>query len=139
MVCVSGHSQRHKTAAVSQFLAARRLRSNPHKVNSHSRMVAVAVYTGGQNVKLKIERIGHAFVCDQYLSGCNQKAYLEANRCAQLFRKEVCAASTCGSLGNYISSAKIRDEDNGPLSRSLKFRYSLAAQVSFRTNLVSLP
>lgn len=64
MVCVSGHSQRQKTAAVSHFLAARRLGTKPHKVNSHSRMVAVAVYTGGQNVKLKMERIGHALVCD---------------------------------------------------------------------------
>ena len=75
-------------AALSQFLAAGRLEIRPQTVDRYGRTVA-EVYAGGRNVNLEMARTGAAFVYHQYLSGCDQNAYLEAEAYAQRFRQGV--------------------------------------------------
>ena len=83
-----GQAGADATAALSQFLAAGRLEIRPQTVDRYGRTVA-EVYAGGRNVNLEMARTGAAFVYRQYLSGCDQNAYLEAEAYAQRFRQGV--------------------------------------------------
>ena len=76
------------TAALRQLLAPGRMEIKPQTVDRYGRTVA-EVYAGGKNVNLEMVRRGEAFVYRQYLSQCDQNAYLQAESQAQRFRQGV--------------------------------------------------
>lgn len=76
------------TAALRQLVAQGGLELRPQSVDRYGRTVA-EVYARGRNVNLEMVRSGTAFVYHQYLAGCDQNTYLEAESQAQRFRQGV--------------------------------------------------
>lgn len=76
------------TTALTGLVAVGSLEIKPQNVDRYGRTVA-EVYAGGRNVNLALVRSGAAFVYRQYLHGCNQNAYLEAESQAQRSRQGI--------------------------------------------------
>lgn len=83
-----GQAGADATAALRQLVGLGGLELRPQTVDRYGRTVA-EVYARGRNVNLEMVRIGAAFVYRQYLAGCDQNAYLEAEAQAQRFRQGV--------------------------------------------------
>lgn len=80
-----GQAGAEATTALRQLVGSGRVEIRSQTVDRYGRTVA-EVYAGGRNVNLALVRSGAAFVYRQYLSGCNQDAYLEAESQAQRAR-----------------------------------------------------
>ena len=52
-------------------------------------LTVTEVYAGGRNVKLEMVRIGMAYAYRQYLSGCDESAYLGVEGQAEHYRQGV--------------------------------------------------
>lgn len=83
-----GESGAAATQALKQMLAGRSLEIAPQTIDRYGRTVA-EVYANGRNVNLKMVEVGAAYVYRQYLSGCNQDAYLSAEQQAGRNREGV--------------------------------------------------
>lgn len=83
-----GESGAMATRTLKQLLSAGQLEIRPQTVDRYGRTVA-EVYAGGRNVNLEMVRVGAAYVYRQYLRGCHESAYLEAEAQAERFRQGV--------------------------------------------------
>jgi endonuclease YncB( thermonuclease family) len=83
-----GESGAQATAALRQLLAGSALEIRPQTVDRYGRTVA-EVYASGRNVNLELVKSGAAYVYRQYLAGCDQRAYLSAEREAEIWRRGV--------------------------------------------------
>ena len=80
-----GQSGAVATQTLKQLLAAGPLEIKPQTVDRYGRTVA-EVFSGGRNVNLEMVRMGAAYVYRQYLSGCDESAYLGAESQAERYR-----------------------------------------------------
>lgn len=80
-----GESGAVATQMLKQLLAAGSLEIRPQTVDRYGRTVA-EIYAGGRNVNLEMVRMGAAYVYQQYLSGCDESAYLGAESQAERYR-----------------------------------------------------
>lgn len=83
-----GQAGADATTALRQLVGAGSLAIRPQAMDRYGRTVA-EVYAGGRNVNLALVRSGAVFVYRQYLNGCDQDAYLEAESQAQRARQGV--------------------------------------------------
>ena len=72
-----GESGAQATLVLKQLLGSGPLEIRPQTVDRYGRTVA-EVYAGGRNVNLEMVRLGMAYAYRQYLSGCDEGAYLGA-------------------------------------------------------------
>jgi endonuclease YncB( thermonuclease family) len=83
-----GESGTQATLVLKQLLGAGGLEIRPQTVDRYGRTVA-EVYSGGRNVNLEMVRLGMAYAYRQYLSGCDENAYLGAEAQAERGRQGV--------------------------------------------------
>lgn len=83
-----GESSTQATLVLKQLLSAGGLEIRPQTVDRYGRTVA-EVYAGGRNVNLEMVRLGMAYAYRQYLSGCDENAYLGAEAQAERGRQGV--------------------------------------------------
>ena len=83
-----GESGTQATLVLKQLLGAGGLEIRPQTVDRCGRTVA-EVYAGGRNVNLEMVRMGLAYAYRQYLGGCDENAYLEAEAQAERGRQGV--------------------------------------------------
>jgi micrococcal nuclease len=83
-----GESGAVATQMLKQLLASGPLEIRPQTVDRYGRTVA-EVYAGGRNVNLEMVRLGAAYAYRQYLSGCDESAYLSAEGQAERYRQGV--------------------------------------------------
>lgn len=83
-----GESGAQATAALRQLLAGGVVEIRPQTVDRYGRTVAEVV-SSGRNVNLELVKSGAAYVYRQYLAGCDQGAYLGAEREAEMWRRGV--------------------------------------------------
>ena len=83
-----GQSGTDATQMLKQLLANGSLELRPQTIDKYGRTVA-EVYAGGRNVNLEMVRLGMAYAYRQYLSGCDENAYLGAEAQAERGRQGV--------------------------------------------------
>jgi len=83
-----GESGTQATLVLKQLLGAGPVEIRPQTVDRYGRTVA-EVYAGGRNVNLEMVRLGMAYAYRQYLSGCDENAYLGAEAQAERARQGV--------------------------------------------------
>ena len=83
-----GESGAQATLVLKQLLGSGPLEIRPQTVDRYGRTVA-EVYAGGRNVNLEMVRLGMAYAYRQYLSGCDESAYLGAEAQAERGRQGV--------------------------------------------------
>ena len=83
-----GESGTQATLVLKQLLGAGPVEIRPQTVDRYGRTVA-EVYAGGRNVNLEMVRMGMAYAYRQYLSGCDENAYLGAEAQAERSRQGV--------------------------------------------------
>ena len=83
-----GESGTQATLVLKQLLGAGGLEIRPQTVDRYGRTV-VEVYAGGRNVNLEMVRMGMAYAYRQYLSECDENAYLGAEAQAEQYRQGV--------------------------------------------------
>ena len=83
-----GESGTQATLVLKQLLGAGPVEIRPQTVDRYGRTVA-EVYAGGRNVNLEMVRLGMAYAYRQYLSGCDENAYLDAEGQAEQYRQGV--------------------------------------------------
>ena len=83
-----GESGAQATLVLKQLLGAGPVEIRPQRVDRYGRTVA-EVYAGGRNVNLEMVRLGMAYAYRQYLSGCDENAYLGAEAQAERGRQGV--------------------------------------------------
>lgn len=83
-----GESGTQATLVLKQLLGAGPVEIRPQTVDRYGRTVA-EVYAGGRNVNLEMVRLGMAYAYRQYLSGCDENAYLGAEAQAERNRQGV--------------------------------------------------
>ena len=83
-----GESGTQATLVLKQLLGAGGLEIRPQTVDRYGRTVA-EVYAGGRNVNLEMVRLGMAYAYREYLSGCDENAYLGAEAQAERGRQGV--------------------------------------------------
>jgi micrococcal nuclease len=83
-----GESGTQATLVLKQLLGAGPVEIRPQTVDRYGRTVA-EVYAGGRNVNLEMVRMGMAYAYRQYLSGCDENAYLGAEGQAERYRQGV--------------------------------------------------
>ncbi|MCP9826117.1 thermonuclease family protein [Synechococcus sp. EJ6-Ellesmere] len=88
-----GESETRATAALRQLLAGGVVVIRPQTVDRYGRNVAEVVCSG-RNVNLELVKSGAAYVYRQYLAGCDQGAYLSAEREAEMWRRGVWRSGT---------------------------------------------
>ncbi len=83
-----GESGAQATSMLEGLVASGPLEIRPQTVDRYGRTVA-EIYAGGQNINLEMVRLGMAYAYRQYLSGCDEKAFLEAEAQAERYRQGV--------------------------------------------------
>lgn len=83
-----GESGAQATSMLEGLVASGPLEIRPQTVDCYGRTVA-EIYAGGQNINLEMVRLGMAYAYRQYLSGCDEKAFLEAEAQAERYRQSV--------------------------------------------------
>jgi micrococcal nuclease len=83
-----GESGAQATLVLKQLLGAGPVEIRPQSADRDGRTVA-EVYAGGRNVNLEMVRMGAAYAYRQYLSGCDENAYLGAEAQAERGRQGV--------------------------------------------------
>jgi micrococcal nuclease len=83
-----GENGTQATLVLKQLLGAGPVAIRPQTVDRYWRIVA-EVYAGGRNVNLEMVRLGMAYAYRQYLSGCDENAYLGAGAQAERGRQGV--------------------------------------------------
>ena len=83
-----GDSGTQATLVLKQLLGAGGLEIRPQTVDRYGRTVA-EVYAAGRNVNLEMVRMGLAYAYRDYLSGCDENAYLGAEAQAERGRQGV--------------------------------------------------
>ena len=83
-----GESGAQATLVLKQLLGSGPLEIRPQTADRYGRTVA-EVYAGGRNVNLEMVRLGMAYAYRQYLSGCDENAYLGAEAQAERGRQGV--------------------------------------------------
>jgi endonuclease YncB( thermonuclease family) len=83
-----GGSGAQATLVLKQLLGAGPVEIRPQTVDRYGRTVA-EVYAGGRNVNIEKMRTGMAYAYRQYLSGCDENAYLGAEAQAERYRQGV--------------------------------------------------
>ena len=83
-----GESGAQATLVLKQLLGAGPVEIRPQTVDRYGRTVA-EVYAGGRNVNLEMVRMGAAYAYRQYLSMCDENAYLGAEAQAERYRQGV--------------------------------------------------
>ena len=83
-----GESGTQATLVLKQLLGAGPVEIRPQTMDRYGRTVA-EVYAGGRNVNLEMVRLGMAYAYRQYLSGCDENAYLGAEAQAERSRQGV--------------------------------------------------
>ena len=78
-----GESGEQATLVLKQLFGSGPLEIRPQSVDRYGRTVA-EVYAGGRNVNLEMVRMGMAYAYRQYLGGCDESAYLDAEGAASL-------------------------------------------------------
>ena len=71
-----------------QLLGVGGLKVRPQMFDRYRRTVA-EVFSSGRNVNLEMVRLGMAYAYRQYLSGCDENAYLSAEGQAEQYRQGV--------------------------------------------------
>ena len=83
-----GESGAQATLVLKQLLGAGPVEIRPQTVDRYGRTVA-EVFVSGRNVNLEMVRLGMAYAYRQYLSGCDENAYLGAEGQAERYRQGV--------------------------------------------------
>ena len=83
-----GESGAQATLVLKQLLGTGPVEIRPQTVDRYGRTVA-EVYAGGRNVNLEMVRLGMAYAYREYLSGCDENAYLGAEAQAERSRQGV--------------------------------------------------
>ena len=83
-----GESGTPATLVLKQLLGAGPVEIRPQTVDRYGRTVA-EVFVSGRNVNLEMVRLGMAYAYRQYLSGCDENAYLGAEGQAERYRQGV--------------------------------------------------
>lgn len=83
-----GESGAQSTSMLKGLMASGPLEIKPQTVDRFGRTVA-EIYAGGQNINLEMVRLGMAYAYRQYLSGCDENAFLEAEAQAERNRQGV--------------------------------------------------
>ena len=71
-----------------QLLGVGGLEVSPQTIDRYRRTLA-EVFSSGRNVNLEMVRLGMAYAYRQYLSGCDENAYLRAKGQAERYRQGV--------------------------------------------------
>ncbi len=83
-----GESGAQATLVLKQLLGSGPLEIRPQTVDRYGWTVA-EVYAGVRNVNLEMVRMGMAYAYRQYLSGCDENAYLGAEGQAERYRQGI--------------------------------------------------
>lgn len=83
-----GQSGADATQALKTILSVGPLEIKPQTVDKYGRTVA-EVFSNGRNINIEMVRLGMAYVYRQYLGGCDEAAYLNAESQAEKFRQGV--------------------------------------------------